>query len=428
MHCLVTSSTVKLVSPSETIDVQYCSDHFEKNGRQKPKLNVPKLPIGIQDLRALIKGGFKSNDLKIQHVIAYLQHVASNFKGELQENWESFGVKIGNRGDTINPLDLVDVTYYDDKLIDGVKSNDASEADDIWMTFACLSIYRLARTQNVQHRSNLLMRINTQLASFSSNALKLTDNVSLYNSWVSNFNYTKLIASFDMFFYKFKDHEYSLMRFGTIPSRWKDCGAITSLSHLKNLTGMDLEEIVTWIFVPSIGKEICRMMKAGQELDKADSYVPYLMDFGLSMKSPYSSTANAGLYTWIHMIGSIMHSQRSINARMVNENELPNIRISAMLTAYVKFNKGSLMRVFVKEADKHLYEKDEGEDDGENSSDYLDLTQHPTSDSADDWFNWLEMNNFTLDDDIKDAIARECKKIQNARSGTIGSYIQGTLG
>ncbi|AJG05818.1 nucleoprotein N [Bivens Arm virus] len=427
MHCLVTSTSIKLTAPSDTIDVQYCSDYFEKNNKQKPKINLPKLPIGLAELRALVKGGFKANDLKLQHVLAYLGHLLQDIKGELTEDWTSFGVLIGNRSHNITPLDLLDVNYYDDKLLDGVKANDASPSDDAWMLFACLGIYRLARTQNLQHRSSLLMKMNAQILSLNQNAIKLVDNTMFYNSWISNYNYTKLIAACDMFFYKFKDHEHAVCRFGTIPSRWKDCGGLTSLSHLKNLTGMELEEIVSWVFVPSIGKEICRMMKSGQELDKPDSYVPYMMDLGLSMKSPYSSSANGGTYTWIHMIGSIMHSQRSLHARMVNENELPNIRISAMLTAYVKFNKGSLMKVFVKEEDKHLYIGEDQDENEGNGSDYIDLTQHPNTDSADDWYQWLEMNNFTLDDIIKDSITRECKKIQNTRAGTIGSYIQTTL-
>ncbi|ADG86356.1 nucleoprotein N [Coastal Plains virus] len=424
MYCLLNDKPIELSVPSENAEAQYCSDFFEKNNKKKPTLRIPKLPINLNDLRSLIKGGLKANDLKIQHVLCYLATMYQQIKGELRDDWESFGIHIGSKEDTISIVDLCEIEMYDDKLIDGVKSNDASASDDQWMTFACLAIYRLARTQNVQHRATVLTRINNQLIALNPNAIKLTDNSALYSSWLSNLNYTKLVAIADMFFVKFKDHELSVYRFGTIPSRWKDCGALTSLSHLRTLTGLSLDEIVSWVFVPSIGRELVKMMRPGQELDKQDSYVPYLMDLGLSQKSPYSSATNGGLYTWVHLIGSIMHSQRSLNARMINENELPNIRISAMLTAYVKFNKGSLTRVFVKQEEKDLYRDSSPEDEG---SDYLDFTQKPEGDSPDDWFSWLEMNKFSLDDHIKEAIAKECRKIQNTRSGTIGAYVQNTM-
>jgi len=79
--------------------------------------------------------------------------------------------------------------------------------------------------------------------------------------------------------------------------------------------------------VIAIGKE-------GEEFDKEDSYFPYMRELKLSKRSPYSSTGNENVHNWIHFFCALLGSDRSYNARIVNESGLTIMMNLALFAAY----------------------------------------------------------------------------------------------
>ncbi|AJN08910.1 N protein [Ekpoma virus 1] len=428
MYCLLNKKNVECKLPSEAPTPQYTSEFFESNNHQKPSVKFPQLDQTFQQIRCLVKGGLRSSDLKIQHAMHFLRHYLESIKNELKSDWVSHGVEIGVSGNEITPLTLIKVELAPAQLQDGVQANDATEADDMWMAMTILGIFRIGRTSNAQYRATLMARLNTQIKCLNQDAIPLVDDVNLMGSFINNPMYVKVVAVVDMYFNMFREDERSILRFGTLGSRYQDCSSLMSISHLTSLTGLPLETVLDWIFVESIGREMLAMLKEGQELDNPNSYTPYMMPLGLSTKSPYSASYAPGTYTLIHIIGSIMHSTRSYHARMVSDSNIANIKINALVMAYVLSNKGSLRKVFVKEEYKDIFGDDNKRDqEDDDSVDSLDLDELPRSNDPIEWYNWLESNSFEIPEKIMGVMKRECRKISGTRPNTVGHHVYSTM-
>ncbi|UNP42107.1 nucleoprotein [Porcine ephemerovirus 1] len=423
MYCTVTDSTIKPKRPYDNVPAQFPLDYFKRNNHTKPNLRIPQKELGLQDVRELVRGGLNRNDLNVKHAMRYLYLVLSKVVETADDDWDSFGIKLVRKGCQMTPWDLFNIVEDKDKLVDGIKDNKAVEDDDKWMCLAIVATYRLGRTNNQAHKNNLIVKINQQLVGMNRDAPPMIDLPAQQAAWVANADFNKMIAGIDMFFNKFKTNEWAFLRFGTIPARYKDCAALMSIGHLCDVTGLDLEDVLDWIFVGTIATEIVNMMTEGNEVDNPYSYMPYMMELGLSMKSPYSSSMAPGLYTLVHMVGCLLYSDRSKNARMISDRNLVNIKMNAEVLAFVRAKKGDLVKAFVKENEKNRLEKDS--DNIEPTE--LDLTSLPSSHDPMDWFAYLESVDFNLPDEIKLHTKSESRKITNTRAGTIGHHIATTF-
>nr|UUB88389.1 nucleoprotein [Yata virus] len=425
MFSALSGKPVAACMPHETIPPQYPADFFRNNKNTKPHIRIPMSELDLDRVRKFVHAGIiDRNKLKLPHAMRYLFLVLSKIKEKLDNDWKSFGVTIGLKDQDLDPFCMYVVHHDAGPQVDGTESTTVGPEDDDWMVMYLLGIYRLGRTQNDTHKGNLATRLLAQMKSLNPRTLNITNDDALQNIWVGNTDYCKLIAGIDMYFNRFKKSDFAYLRFGTIPSRFKDCASLLSIGHVCNLTGMTLEEYLGWIFVATVGREIESMMKEGNEVDQPFSYMPYMMEMGLSMKSPYSSAASPGVYTLAHIIGTLLFSERSKNARMVSENNLSNIRINAEIVAYVRARKGSLMKVFHK--DKASLEAAQAVQEDNGSVDVL-LGDLPAGNDPDEWFTTLEINQFELPHEIRTHTISESRKIGNTRAHTIGHHVATTF-
>ncbi|AIS40844.1 N protein [Santa barbara virus] len=435
MYCNITEEVITPCIPKEQSDPQYPSDFFGK--KQKPQLIIPQSNWEDKALRNAVYYGILGGDLDIRLALQYLYRTLKKLEGELSDDWESFGLKIGRKGEKINPFSMYDVTETQEPNIDGKTGKEVSEEEDQWMPFWILSHYRLAKTQNDAHRVTLAERLNEQILSINPDASEVTSGKSLFLGWALNANYSKIVAGLDMFLNKFKQHSHSFLKMTTLPSRYRDCSAILNLSHISSVTGLDITAVLDWVFVGQVAKEINQMLKPGQEIDKNDSYTPYLMDMGLSMKSPYSATACPTFHTWCNIICCLLHSERSKNARLISENNIMNVTANAMIMVYVISNRVSIVKAYSKEKppvkmnptpapaakitinNSNADSSDESDDES-ISSEFL---ARPRTNDPADWFQYLINNDCNVPEEIKRYIRSEARKITNPRQGTIGKHV-----
>nr|QDM55297.1 nucleoprotein [Bovine ephemeral fever virus]QOU09200.1 nucleoprotein [Bovine ephemeral fever virus] len=427
MYCTLNKKEIKAVKPTDAIPPQYPKEFFINGNGKKPTLRVPQGKLDLPTVRELVFGGLERGELVLSHVIRYLYLVGERITEKLEGDWISFGVNIGRRNQEINVWNFYEVIIEDDQTIDGRRANNVDENDDVWLTLALLAYYRLGRSANQNHRNNLLIKLNAQIKGYRKDAPNIIDDVAVHGSWVTNSEFCKIAAGFDMFMNRFKNNKYAHVRFGTVASRYKDAAGLMALGHACDVTGLTIEEILDWIFVSNVGEDVVKIMEEGNEIDEPYSYMPYMMDMGISNKSPYSSISCPHIYTFLHLVGTLLTSERSKHARMVSEHNLQNIKMNAFVVSYVKSNKAALTKAFLKSEDRD-YEKrqEEGSDDdedGDESENDDDFGAMPKSSDPMEWFIFLESNHFILPEKVTEFCIRECKKIQNARPNTIGKYL-----
>lgn len=265
-------------------------------------------------------------------------------------------------------------------------------------------------------------RITTQLRALRSTAPEMTDVVDLYSSWSSDKGYNMLVASYDMFFHRFPNHQYANLRIGTIGSRYRDCAALLSFGYISAFLGMDrLTEVLDSVFVEQVGKDIDRMMMSTDERVNQFSYFPYHVDMGLVMKSAYSASANPHFFEWVHIIGTLLKSSRSMNAAHVCDARLPDIISNAACVAFAHANNVSFTKVYTENGVplKATEEEEEDATGGEsNAVDDVLKTRDPK-----DRCSMLQ----GMDGDVPTPVKNYMKKIisgfTDPRSGTIAASL-----
>jgi len=103
-------------------------------------------------------------------------------------------------------------------------------------------------------------------------------------------------------------------------------------------------EIIKYVFSARIRDEIIRIGRAGEEINKEDSYFPYMREMRLSKRSPYSSAEKIHLHNWISIFSALLGSERSFNARLVSEDGLL-ITMNLALFAAHAFRKYSTPQI-----------------------------------------------------------------------------------
>lgn len=105
-----------------------------------------------------------------------------------------------------------------------------------------------------------------------------------------------------MFLVRFPSHELSEVRIGTVTSRHKDCSVLQSLQYIKKIFTMTFPQLSLWLWSRSLCTEFKSVFKTGEEINKRDSYMPYLMELQLSAKSPYSTVVNPNIHFFLCML------------------------------------------------------------------------------------------------------------------------------
>lgn len=288
----------------------------------------------------------------------YLYYAISTIGAEDLQGWESYGTKICGANERITPISLADVTVVNARR-DGPLHMRGDKSDDHWLLLHVTGVYRILRATIPAYKALILKKINDQLRGISPLARPITDVTTVFQSWLCDRTYLSFIALLDMFLYRFPTHELSTIRLSTIGSRYRDCAGLLSLGFIVNLLGMaNGSELAQWIFLERTGEELITMMRPEEESEKAESYFPYQIDLGLVTKSHYSAVSNPFFFQWVHIIGALSGSTRSINAKQFSDTQLSNIITNAGAVAYAYRHVANIQKVFSDKDDPITTEED----------------------------------------------------------------------
>lgn len=342
--------------------------------------------------------GSLTKDLAMWYVYRELSNVT--------ETWTSFGVEIAKPEEGANPFSPVDVIPAD--VAPAIPpSTNSLEQYVYWMLACILAMYRLCRTSYPEYRTKLSNTLKDQSEIIRPPSCGSYDDMaSKYGTWKDDANYRKMIASIDMFYAKFPGRDYSLVRFGTVSARYKDCAALSSLFNLKKTMGMDKEcEVSFWIGCEVIADEFIRITKPGQEVEKADSYFPYMIDFGFTIRSPYSSIVNPNLYFFASTSAFLMGSSRSKNAVYHEINSASSVLMNSVLVGYAFAKRANNEAQFFQTIDDmNLHIEDKGMRDTlkvGKESERIAAVLEPLTRDPESWFAYMDKINWDYTENMK---------------------------
>lgn len=229
-----------------------------------------------------------------------------------------------------------------------------------------MTIYRVMRISNVEGKQAVIDHFKKQLDTVgdkrtfvSAHATKIAN----HSTWQSDREFIKIVAMYDMFLYRFPDVEMASARFGSISSRYRDCAALLSIGFVSKLVGLPTAELADWIFVNSVADELEQMIADSDYLESLNefSYFAYQADFGLVNKSAYSSVTNPGTFFWLHIIGALMGSKRSMMARKNTDVNITNLTTNGIIVAYAHKRNITLCKPFTQDGE----ELEDGESNAE---------------------------------------------------------------
>lgn len=173
-----------------------------------------------------------------------VRFIRKNFKAKLTEDWISYRLEI-------TPLDLFD--KQTEKYTPTTKIGLALDEKETVTKFCeIISLYRIqAATQTGGNYSERVFERIQRVFSEPPFLVKSLDsaNIITNSSWGGGGNevYRKLITSIDMFFNKFKDHKYSIVKVATLSFRNKDCGGLTAIRDLSKYLACPTVEALKYV-------------------------------------------------------------------------------------------------------------------------------------------------------------------------------------
>lgn len=410
LTCLVDGSTVNPFAPGTEDVPEWPSDFFAQGGQVRLRVDTKKT---TDVTRPHILAGLSARRLTAPVVNAFLYTVLVAMTATLEATWKSFNVTFGNRGDNLNPFSLLVVEHVPIDLSDKAAGSDF-KVDDFSLAMFLLGLYRVGRAKIESYRTllfdGLIAQCKVAYPDFKVNVLPTND---FFNIWANDPNYSKIVAVTDMFFHYFKKHPSATLRFGTIASRFKDCAAIATIGHLMTVTGMTVREVAKWILNQTVAREFKDIMKEGQEAHDPDSYTPYMIDLGISKKSPYSAVQNPHTHFWGQMTCFFLYSARARNARVIQGIEVSSLLASSLLFAFA-VGRTPELRVWYIEDDEKDVPRPHVFDDG--------VPDIPKTRNSRKWVAWYiaQGNKFT-DEMIK--FAKEAvAHAPSVRDETVGQF------
>lgn len=388
------------------VPVQYPSDYFV-TCKTKPPLTVH---AASNELGSCLMNSFIRGTAEVDVAIAFLYNTLRLQPVRNTKAWTSFTHDICAENVDCNISNLFQVTAAREALrLTELSGAYQANKDDKWLLLAALAPYRLVQCGNDEYRGRLVPKIDEKLQALGklpTIVVALDSFHTKYASWTTNTTYRKLVAGIDMFYSRFRDHELAILRMCTLTSRFKDCAALLGLGYLANILGVTISDVAEWVFVDRMRREFQQLMHPNQEIDLLESFCPYLMDLGLSKKSPYSSSANPNLHTWIHTVGCTFKVDRSKHARMMSDACLTDVITNAQLLSFAFIKATNLVNVIA--ADPR-----QGKEEG----------LYPQGIDADEWFCWIKDQQDNIPAEMIEIIYRNWSSLRETRPGTVGRYL-----
>jgi hypothetical protein len=354
----------------------------------------------------------RTNDANL--ILSYMKHMMTTvIKETLVDDWSSFNVRIGDKGDEVHPISLLRSKTFAGACVVGTVPADSMY--DLSLLIYITGVFRLSTIQHNEYMERVLPKIDSKLKAnafpYNLKATSGRDN----KTWGSNKNFIMSMAALDMFFVKFPNNAYSEAKIGTLITRFKDCGALMETEFIRDITSWTLTAIAQWSWVKKLADDLDRTNKADQEFDKIDSYSPYMMPLGLCEKSAVSATANKNLHYFTHVIGASLGSERSKHAIMIGDCDTTNLRANAVVLLYAMKFRNVFEMQYTADGKPLNFEKAENEDFGEGDKD-----TPPSDHNAESWFVWMADKNFHVPDYMYTNLVAYWKSFRNTRLNTIG--------
>lgn len=400
-------------------EIEYPQSWFASYPNSKPYLPLPDPNMELELINSSVMSDL---NLSIEPALIFLwRNITKLFTGILDKEWTSYGTKIGNQGENINPSHILEERNVGTIELTKVVRQDVQDSEILKKIAHILAIYRVgpASQQPGDYKNVVMERIGKTLESepFYIDEMDL-GFIEERVGWSNDDRFKKICGAVDMFLNRFIDHRYSKLKVCLLGSRFRDCGSLTAIRDMGKFMGVPTLEAVDYFMDPKIGEELIRLTKEGEEYENPYSYFPYFRDLGLSKKSPFSNSVNPAIYNMVYSIGTLLLNKRSINARLFDENNITGTVLIAMYIGYFKATSIQPELIVGDDAGKEEYRRIT-EALGEE---LREMEINPKS-----IYQAMIESEFKIPEKIKQFHTRRILGLDKARDGTIGSYIQNFL-
>ena len=248
----------------------------------------------------------------------------------------------------------------------------------------------------------------------------------LFETFKNDVEFAFLMGAIDMFLVKFEEHELRGIRIGTLNTRYMDCGALMDLNFLAVTYDLYIPWFAEWMFARRLAVEYVRITAGGQEIDKMDSYAPYMSVFNLTPRSPYSISINPNIHIYIHTVGSILGNERCKNARVVGAvNEVMVVGTAIIFGyAYTKLLQMAMQFNSTGRWDEVPPENQAIDLDGEPDAEAEAARGEPQELDAELWLNWLNERGGAKPAYMMEHCYRIWRALSDVRVGTLGALLK----
>lgn len=178
-------------APDESHEVEYPHTYFDK--KLKPVIKIRgKSSTTVDAYRRAARSIVNGQQGSIEYILGYLYKVGQTIKGELQRDWESFGIKIGKVGDVVTPMHLVTVEFDEtDSYPEIAKTEISSDKEDHWLLLSILGAPRYKRAGENQTVATALVETFNSLykqgtfdypKEFGFDSIILHNNIPIYKT------------------------------------------------------------------------------------------------------------------------------------------------------------------------------------------------------------------------------------------------------
>lgn len=446
---------VPTISLASTIRATYASEALAQG--DKPIIRGRRYTGELTVFDAYVTSQLSNatnNPLSLEFAISYLHAVACETRAQLDNSWVSFNIALsaGDNSVTVSSL-YTFVPVGDDLTVTG----GAGQGDRLFNLFMLFAPCRLHSGLRPEYRPLLAERYLTVMADKKKGGLSPAAWALKCPGWDQHPAYAALAAAYDMFLFKTETHEFAKVRIGTTPMRFRDCTMLGVLEVLRTALKVDsMVDASYWIWNGRLADEFERIFKEGEELDKADSYTPYYAGFKLGNRSPYSATMSPQLHYFVHTIGCLSNSKRSINARAIAEVGIEDARDNAIIVGYVIAGRRRHRAQYFKPSEAELWKAPElrprvdclpsveevrprgdQEDEEASISEASSLSSRieqdfdgepdipePLSSKASDWYQYMAAHSFIMPRRMKIAAYNILAALDKTRPDTIGDHLK----
>ena len=381
------------------IEPTYPIEWFKAHPGQKPQQNISIYAGTYDNWVRVVTEKVKAGTLEVKEARTFLYLSLPLVTGKLNDDWQSYGIKIGSENDLITPGTLATIT------INTEIKDPTSTVVTAPNIFAVLTLvlgygrYNHAKGSETS-KASMWSRIRTVATAYDQ-SFSGVPAPSPFRLFESDSDLLFLYSIYDMFFNKFATHEGAKSRVSSLWVRHKDCAALTTLFDLTERWGLQsYVETSHWIFSSAAFEECEKMLQSDDEIRDLYSYFPYASGLHIVTKSYFSASTCKNFFNWAHITGTLENVERSRNAVWLEGTDLVNNVRTALLASFAL--SGVSKRTVA---------------DGR-------CPPPPNTAIPADWIKWWANCGNRPSDEMKRHFKEVKENLTNPKKGTNGSYVK----